>query len=313
MAGDKYVALVADMYGEGQDLRRSADLAGVDDGGARRPRRRAQARQRGDGLPRAEADKRGIGDSAKKAAVGFCFGGGNMLELARSGADVNAVVCLHGDLATTMPAKKGDIKAAVFVIHGSKDPVAPKADRDALEAELDGAGANWQMLDFGGRLHSFAEEETMMKGVAEYNAPPRTRPSGCSTTSSRTRSTRSSDNVFAVAARRAPVQGGRAALYLCRISLASLSQGAPDEPPRITSAHGRRGGGARRGPRSAAAEEIPRIASSTTARSGTVPGCGCGKPDISTDKPSPLKHAQRTATRGGSPRRRPNWCSSRST
>ena len=96
-----------------------------------------------------------------------------MLELARSGADVNAVVCLHGDLATTMPAKKGDIKAAVFVIHGSKDPVAPKADRDALEAEMDGAGANWQMLDFGGRLHSFAEEETMMKGVAEYNAARR--------------------------------------------------------------------------------------------------------------------------------------------
>ena len=118
----------------------------------------------------AEADKRGIGDSSKKAAVGFCFGGGNVLELARSGSDINAVVCLHGDLATTMPAKKGDIKAAVFVIHGSKDPVAPKAERDALEAELDGVEANWQMLDFGGRLHSFAEEETMMKSVAKYHA-----------------------------------------------------------------------------------------------------------------------------------------------
>ena len=70
-----------------------------------------------------------------------------------------------------MPAKKGDIKAAVFVIHGTKDPVAPKADRDALEAEMDGAGANWQLLDFGGRLHSFAEEETMTKGEAEFNAP----------------------------------------------------------------------------------------------------------------------------------------------
>jgi dienelactone hydrolase len=92
-----------------------------------------------------------------------------VLELARSGADINAVVSLHRDL-TTMPAKRGDINAAVFVIHGSKDPVAPKADRDALEAEMDGAGANWQMLDFGGRLHSFAEEETMMKGIAEFDA-----------------------------------------------------------------------------------------------------------------------------------------------
>jgi dienelactone hydrolase len=118
----------------------------------------------------AEADKRGIGNSSRRAAVGFCFGGGNVLELARTGANVDAVVCLHGDLATTMPAKKGDIKAAVFVIHGSKDPVAPKSDRDALEAEMDGAGANWQLLDFGGRVHSFAEEETMMPGMAEYHA-----------------------------------------------------------------------------------------------------------------------------------------------
>ena len=118
----------------------------------------------------AEAEKRGIGDATKKAAVGFCFGGGNVLELARMGADVNAVVCLHGDLLTTMPAKKGDIKAAVFVIHGSEDPVAPKKDRDALEEELQAAGSNWQMLTFGGRVHSFSEEETMMPGVAEYHA-----------------------------------------------------------------------------------------------------------------------------------------------
>jgi dienelactone hydrolase len=118
----------------------------------------------------AEADKRGIGDSKRKAAVGFCFGGGNVLELARTGADLQAAVCLHGDLGTTMPARKGDIKAAIFVLHGSKDPVAPKQQRDALEAELDGVGANWQMLDFGGRLHSFAEEETMMAGIAEYHA-----------------------------------------------------------------------------------------------------------------------------------------------
>ena len=170
MAGDKYVAFVADMYGEGKTCEGPPTSQELDDGGARRPRRRAQARQRGARRHVAEADKRGIGDSSKKAAVGFCFGGGNVLELARSGADLDAVVCLHGDLATTMPAKKGDIKAAVFVIHGSKDPVAPKADRDALEDELDGVGANWQLLDFGGRLHSFAEEETMMAGVAEYHA-----------------------------------------------------------------------------------------------------------------------------------------------
>jgi dienelactone hydrolase len=170
IAGDKYIAFVADMYGEGKTCEGPPTsqewmMAVRAD--------RVEGRKRVNAALQtlvAEATKRGIGDASKKAAVGFCFGGGNVLELARSGAELDAAVSLHGDLQTTLPAKKGDIKAAVFVIHGSKDPVAPKADRDALEAEMDGVGANWQLLDFGGRLHSFAEEETMMKGVAEYHA-----------------------------------------------------------------------------------------------------------------------------------------------
>ncbi len=169
MAGDKYIAFVACMYGEGktaegppesQDLMMSVRADRVE--GRKRVNAALEAMI-------AEAEKRGIGDSSKKAAVGFCFGGGNVLELARSGADLDAVVCLHGDLATSMPAKSGDVKAAVFVIHGSKDPVSGKADRGALEDELDAAGANWQMLDFGGRLHSFSEEETDMPGVAKFD------------------------------------------------------------------------------------------------------------------------------------------------
>ena len=170
MAGDKYIAFVGCMYGggktcDGPPTSQEWMMAVRAD--------RVEGRKRVNAALAtltAEAGRRGIGDTSKKAAVGFCFGGGNVLELARSGAALDAAVCLHGDLQTTMPANKGDIKAAIFVIHGSKDPVAPKADRDALEAELDGAGANWQMLDFGGRLHSFAEEETMMKDIAEYNA-----------------------------------------------------------------------------------------------------------------------------------------------
>ena len=131
IASDKYVAFVGCMYGEGktcegQPTSQEWMMAVRAD--------RVEGRKRVNAALATmvtEAHKRGIGDSSKKAAVGFCFGGGNVLELARSGAEIDAVVCLHGDLQTTMPAKKGDIKAAVFVIHGSKDPVAPKADRDA--------------------------------------------------------------------------------------------------------------------------------------------------------------------------------------
>lgn len=171
MAGDKYVAFVGDMYGEGKTC---AGPPTSQEWMMAVRADRVEGRKRVDAALQtmiAEANKRGIGDPSKKAAVGFCFGGGNVLELARGGADVNAVISMHGDLGTAMPAKKGDIKAAIFVLHGSKDPAAPKAERDALEAELDAAEANWQMLDFGGRLHSFAEDETMMKGIAEYNEP----------------------------------------------------------------------------------------------------------------------------------------------
>jgi dienelactone hydrolase len=170
MAGDKYVAFVADMYGNGKTSEgppESQELMMAVRADRVEGRKRVVAALN---TMVAEADKRGIGDSRRKAAVGFCFGGGNVLELARSGADLQAAVCLHGDLATTMPASKGDIKAAIFVLHGSKDPVSPKEQRDALEAELDGVGANWQMLDFGGRVHSFSEEETNMPGMAEYHA-----------------------------------------------------------------------------------------------------------------------------------------------
>ena len=90
---------------------------------------------------------------SRQAAAGLCFGGGNVLELARTGADVKAVVCLHGDLLTPTPARAGEIKAAVCVLHGSADPVVPKKDRDAFEAEMEASGAKWQMLVFGGLLH----------------------------------------------------------------------------------------------------------------------------------------------------------------
>ena len=133
------------------------------------PERRARIGGALDAL-RAESDKRKIGDLKRQAAIGFCFGGGNVLELARTGADIQAVICLHGDLLTPLPAKPGDIKAAVCVLHGSQDPVVPKKDRDIFEAEMEASGAKWQMLVFGGLLHSFCEIESDVPGIARYDA-----------------------------------------------------------------------------------------------------------------------------------------------
>jgi dienelactone hydrolase len=170
MAGSKYIAFVADMYGGGKVSNGPPEAATLANGlRADAPERRRRIIAALEAL-RGESDKRGIGDLSKQAAAGFCFGGGNVLELARSGADVKAVVCLHGDLLTSMPAKAGDIKAAVCVMHGAADPAVPKKDRDAFEAEMEGSGAKWQMTVFGHLLHSFTESESNVPGIACYDA-----------------------------------------------------------------------------------------------------------------------------------------------
>jgi dienelactone hydrolase len=170
MAGGKYAAFVADMYGGGKvpaGPQEAASLANGLRADSLERRRRIGAAL--DTL-RSESSKRNIGDFNRQAAVGFCFGGGNVLELARAGADLQAVICLHGDLLTLVPAKPGDIKAAICVLHGSKDPVVPKKDRDVFEAEMDAAGTKWQMLTFSGLLHSFSEIESDVPGIAAYDA-----------------------------------------------------------------------------------------------------------------------------------------------
>ena len=117
-----------------------------------------------------EAASRGIGKTSMRAAMGYCFGGSNVLDLARSGADVAAVVSYHGNLGTRMPAKKGAVKAAVLVVHGAADPVAPKSDRDAVEAEMDAADARWTMLMFGGVLHNFTDPTSNRPPSSKYAA-----------------------------------------------------------------------------------------------------------------------------------------------
>ena len=169
LAGDRYVVFAVDMYGEGirpKDFGEAAALANPLRDDPAQARRRVRAAY--DTFVKLATQRGLIND--QRAAVGFCFGGGNVLELARDGADVAAVVAIHSDLKTKAPARPGDIKAALLVIHGTPDPVAPKADRDAFEAEMDAAGAKWQMLLFSGILHAYTDEDSNMAGVAIYDA-----------------------------------------------------------------------------------------------------------------------------------------------
>ena len=169
IAGGRYVAFVADMYGGGKIAAGPPEAGPLADALRQdAPERRRRIGSALDAL-RSESGARKIGDLKRQAAVGFCFGGGNVLELARASANIQAVICLHGDLLTPLPAKRGDIKAAICVMHGSKDPVVPKADRDSFETEMEASGAKWQMTVFGGLLHSFCEVESDVPDIACYD------------------------------------------------------------------------------------------------------------------------------------------------
>lgn len=98
-------------------------------------------------------------DPDRIAAVGYCFGGKCVLELARSGAPVRSVTSFHGLLTTHAPARPGDVTARVAVWTGGRDPYVPVAHFDALREELDHAGVDYQATLFAHAQHSFTDPD----------------------------------------------------------------------------------------------------------------------------------------------------------
>jgi len=170
LAGDRYVVFAVDMYGVGK-APKVREEAGPAANALRNNPDEHRARIRGAyDTMLAEVDKRKLGDG-HVLACGFCFGGGNMLELARSGAKLDAVGVFHSDLKTQRPAQPGAITAPILVMAGAADPVVPKADRDAFEQEMTEAGAKWQMLMFSGVVHSFTDPDANNPKASMYNEP----------------------------------------------------------------------------------------------------------------------------------------------
>lgn len=98
-------------------------------------------------------------DTTRAGAIGYCFGGQCVLELARSGADAKAVVSYHGLLTTAQRAEPGVVKAYVAAYTGARDPYAPYNDVQALRDELTTAGALWQITEFGEVYHAFTDPD----------------------------------------------------------------------------------------------------------------------------------------------------------
>lgn len=164
-----YVALAADMFGDRRQARNLQEVVKLVGDLRNEPEK---LRARGSAalttiaaLPQVDANRIG--------AIGFCFGGSVVLELARDGADLKAAVSFHGVLATRMPAVSGKVKASVLVCTGADDPLAPPEQVKAFEDEMRAAGVrDWQVISYGNTLHGFtnpAADGSMMRS-ALYSA-----------------------------------------------------------------------------------------------------------------------------------------------
>lgn len=113
------------------------------------------------------------GTDGRAAAIGFCFGGLAALQLARSGQPMAAAVSIHGSLATGAPARPGAVQARLLVCHGALDPHVPLSDVTAFADEMSQAGADWQLIMYGGAQHGFTHAHAKpgaVPGVA-YHEP----------------------------------------------------------------------------------------------------------------------------------------------
>jgi dienelactone hydrolase len=164
LAGMGYVALASDLHGDGRLIDGLEEAMGpLQPLYAEPARTRARTAA---GLAALVA--RPEVDAARIAAIGFCFGGTMALELARSGADIKAVVGFHSGLATLAPKTDAKaIRAKVLVCMGADDPFIPPEQRAAFEAEMRDAGVDWQMHLYGGTVHSFTNREAAKRNRPE--------------------------------------------------------------------------------------------------------------------------------------------------
>lgn len=162
-----YNVLAADIYGKG--IRPQPPAAGQEAGKYKGDRALYRERLNA-ALAVLKKDERT--DTAKIAAIGYCFGGTGVLELVRGGADVKGVVSFHGGLGTPTPQDAKSIKAEVLVCHGADDPFVPPAEVEAFHKEMKDAGVKYEFIAYPGAVHAFTQKAAgndNSKGAA-YNA-----------------------------------------------------------------------------------------------------------------------------------------------
>ncbi len=160
-----YVAFAMDYYGDGKPLSdRNQVMPKINAFMAEPSTIRARATE-----ALAVLIRQAETDASRLAAIGYCFGGTTVLELARSGADLKAVVGFHSGLATTRPAEPGVVRAKILTCIGFHDPIIPPDQRLAFETEMDAAGVDWRMTVYGQAGHSFTNPNAGVFGMHGFD------------------------------------------------------------------------------------------------------------------------------------------------
>lgn len=162
VAKEGYVVLVADLYGFQPVSAEQASSAmnALKDTDEERKRMKAA-------LQALATDP--LTDALRLGAIGFCYGGHCVLELARSGAPLRATVCIHGTLNTQRPAANGDIKGQILVLNGADDPFVSPEQLAQFSHEMASAGAGFQLVNYARAVHSFTYPLADVPGRMEYN------------------------------------------------------------------------------------------------------------------------------------------------
>jgi dienelactone hydrolase len=156
-----YTAFIADMYGDAKTADNPKD-AGMLSGGVMKDPKAMESRFK---AAQAEISKQPTVNPAKLGAVGYCFGGAVVLNMARTGDDLKAVAGFHASLGLNTPAPApGTVKAKILVLNGADDPFIKKEAYEQFKKDLDAAKANYEVIMYPGAVHAFTNPEATALG-----------------------------------------------------------------------------------------------------------------------------------------------------
>jgi dienelactone hydrolase len=162
LAAEGYTAIALDMYGTGRLADHPKDAGAF----AKEAMQTKGAMQARFGAAYDLLKGHRTVDGSKTAAIGYCFGGNVVLDMARAGVDLDAVAAFHASLTTTIQARPGGVKAKVRVFNGADDPFIKPEKLQAFRAGMEQAGADYEYVAYPGVVHSFTSPQATARGEA---------------------------------------------------------------------------------------------------------------------------------------------------